>query len=495
MNARNFLARPLAILLAILMAIPVQASTQSSTPTLPDPGQPGMSRQQQEQLGLQAAGEVYQQMPVLPDSNQATRYVQELGKKLQAVIPADHSWPYQFHVVPAADINAFALPGGPIFVNLGTIQAADNEAELAGVLAHEMSHVYMQHSAKQAPKATVAQIVAGLAGAVLGGSVAGNLARMGIQFGAGTLLMKYSRHDEAQADSVGAIIMYKAGYNPKAMADFFTKLEQKYGNGGPQLLSDHPNPGNRQEAIQKEIAPWPPKSYTANTNDFVNAKKFAASQKTYTAQEIDTGAKQKIWAQQNQKNGAIPPSVANAPNGQNSSSPGEAQSPGNLSNVSYKQVQPSSTFTQFQQSGLSISYPDNWKAGATQNSVTIAPQQGVAQNGIAYGAMISAANVDASQLDQATDQLVQQLQKDNPGMKVYSSPSNIQVNGQQGRSVYLSGTSPIQQNGQAVPERDWLVTLPDPKGALMYVVFVAPERDFNQLRPTYQKMLDSLQIR
>src|SRR4029079_2715304 len=110
---------------------------------------------------------------------------------------------------------------------------------------------------------------------------------------------------------------------------------------------------------------------------------------------------------------------------------------------------------------------------------TIAPQEGVAQSGIAYGAIISAANVDASQLDQATDQLVQQLQKDNPGMKVYSSPSSIQVNGQQGRSVYLSGTSPIQQNGQAVPERDWLVTLPDPKGALMYVVFVAPERDFN----------------
>ena len=227
MNARNFLARPLAILLAILMAIPVQASTQSSTPTLPDPGQPGMSRQQQEQLGLQAVGEVYQQMPVLPDSSPATRYVQELGRKLQAVIPADRSWPYQFHVIPAADINAFALPGGPIFVNLGTIQAADNEAELAGVLAHEMSHVYMQHSAKQAPKAAIAQIVAGLAGAVLGGSVGGNLARMGIQFGAGTMLMKYSRKDEAQADSVGAIIAYKAGYNPKSMADFFQKLEQR----------------------------------------------------------------------------------------------------------------------------------------------------------------------------------------------------------------------------------------------------------------------------
>ncbi len=494
MKAHNLGVRSLALLLTLLMAVPFQSFAQSSSPVLPDPGQPGMNRQQQEQLGLQAAGEVYQQMPVLPDSSPATRYVQELGHKLQTVIPADRSWPYQFHVIPAADINAFALPGGPIFVNLGTIQAADNEAELAGVLAHEMSHVYMQHSAKQAPKAAVAQIFAGIAGAVLGGSAAGNLARMGIQFGAGTLLMKYSRHDEAQADSVGAIIMYKAGYNPKAMADFFTKLEQKYGNGGPQLLSDHPNPGNRQASIQKEIAPWPPKNYTANTSAFSSVKQYASSQKTYTAQEIDAGAKQKIWAQQNQKNGAIGPTPPSGSKGQNSSSPGEAQSPGNLSNVSFKQVQPSDRFTQFQQSGLNISYPDNWKPVANQNSVTIAPQQAVAQNGIAYGAIISAANVDASQLDQATDQLVQQLQKDNAGMKVYSSPSSIQVNGQQGRSVYLSGTSPIQQNGQAVPERDWLVTLPGPKGELVYLVFVAPEHDFNQLRPTYQKMLDSFQM-
>ncbi len=116
-----------------------------------------MNKQQQQQLGLQAMGEVYKQMPVLPDSSPETQYIQHLGKKLAGVIPADRSWPYQFHVIPAADINAFALPGGPIFVNLGTIQAADNEAELAGVLAHEMSHVYMQHSAKQAPKATWAQ--------------------------------------------------------------------------------------------------------------------------------------------------------------------------------------------------------------------------------------------------------------------------------------------------------------------------------------------------
>jgi predicted Zn-dependent protease len=222
------------------------------------------------------------------------------------VIPTDKSWPYQFHVIPAADINAFALPGGPIFVNLGTIQAADNEGELAGVLAHEMSHVYMQHSAKQAPKATVAQIIAGLAGAVLPQSGAGNLARMGIQFGAGGLLMKYSRKDEAQADSVGAIIMYRAGYNPKSMADFFQKLEEKYGAGGPQFLSDHPNPGNRQASIQAEIRNWPPKNYAGNGGSFARAKEDAGRQKAYTAQEIAAGAKSGTWAEQNRKNGVIP---------------------------------------------------------------------------------------------------------------------------------------------------------------------------------------------
>src|SRR5436305_8717329 len=152
----------------------------ASVPQLPDPGKTGMSRQQQQQLGLQAMGEVYKQMPVLPDSSPETQYIQRLGKKLAGVIPADRTWPYQFHVIPAADINAFALPGGPIFVNVGTIQAADNEAELAGVLAHEMSHVYMQHSAKQAPKQEWANIIGALGG-LFGGSAVGTLARMGIQ--------------------------------------------------------------------------------------------------------------------------------------------------------------------------------------------------------------------------------------------------------------------------------------------------------------------------
>ena len=486
MERRNLSVKALAWLLALLLALPLESLAATTEPQLPDPGNPGMSKEQQEQVGLQAMAQVYQQMPVLPDSSPMTQYIQQLGKKLEAVIPPDHNWPYQFHVIPASVINAFALPGGPMFVKVGAIQAADNEAELVGVMAHEMSHVYMQHSAKQAPKAGVAQVIAGLAGAVLGGSSIGRLAAMGIQFGAGTMLMKYSRQDESQADATGAIIMYKAGYNPKAMADFFTKLEQKYGGGGPQFLSDHPNPGNRQAAIEKEIAEWPPKTYTTSSDAFTKAKQEASSSKTYSAQEIDAGAKNGTWAQQNKKNGAVP---ANLPAAAGSSDNGT------LANVSLKQVKPSGNFKQLQQNGFNISYPENWQTGSGQNGVVIGPQQGVSQSGIAYGVTISAAQTNGGSLDQDTQQLIQGLVQSNPGMKADGNPSSINVGGTQGRSIYLTGTSPVQQNGQPVPERDWLVTLPDSQNGLMYLVFVAPQKDFNQLKSTYKKMLNSLQLR
>src|SRR5258708_17139218 len=331
---RNPYSKALAIVLSLLMLQPVVLGAAKGAPQLPDPGRTGLNRDQQIQLGLQARSEVYKQMPVLPDSNPVSRYVQQLGRKLAREIPSDRSWPYEFHVVQAADIHAFALPGGQIFVNLGTIQAADNEAELAGVMSHEMSHIYMQHSAKQAPKAAWAGIIAGLAGAVLGNSTAGSLARVGIQFGAGTLLMKYSRKDEAQADAVGAIIMYNADYNPKALSDFFAKLEQRYGKGGPQFLSDHPNPGNREAAIQQEIQNWPRKNYLNSNATFLQVNQEPKGIKAYTAQEISQGAQQHLWEQHNRHNGSIPTGPATTSGGSNPH--------GTISTVSPAHVNPTS---------------------------------------------------------------------------------------------------------------------------------------------------------
>jgi hypothetical protein len=482
---RSFQFRGLALLLALLVTEPAWTAAPTGAPQLPDPGSVGMSKQQQEQLGRQAMAEVYQQIPVLPDSSPQTQYIRQLGKRLAGVIPQEYSWPFEFHVIPQKDINAFALPGGPMFVNVGAIVAAENEAELAGVMAHEMSHVYMQHSAKQASKAQWTSLLGALGG-LFGGGAAGNLARLGIQLGAGTLMMKYSRGDEAQADAVGAIILYKAGYNPRALADFFEKLERQGGGGGPQFLSDHPNPGNRQAAIEKEVSNWPPKNYVSNSQAFVRAKQDAGAVKTYTGEQIAEGSKQGVWAQQNRQSGVIPPNL-----------PSSEGARGNLANVSFPQVRPARNLTQLQHSVFSISYPENWQiSGDRQSAVTIAPQAGVGEGAIAYGVVIGGAqDPNAGSLDQATADLVQTLQQSNPGLRVSAKAENIEVNGLRGQSVNLTGVSPMQQNGEALRERNWLVTVARPSGGLLYLVFIAPDRDFGQLRSTYEQMLNSLQLR
>ena len=129
-------ARRLLVLIVLLLA--TEAYPQSRGPEFPNPGNAHMSRDDQRALGLQAAAQVYQQMPVLPDTSPETQYIRQLGQKLVATIPPQYSWPFEFHVVAQKEINAFALPGGPMFVNIGTVTAAANEAELAGVMAHEM---------------------------------------------------------------------------------------------------------------------------------------------------------------------------------------------------------------------------------------------------------------------------------------------------------------------------------------------------------------------
>ena len=476
-------SRMIAMALILLLAAPAFPAAPVA-PQLPNPGKAGMSREDQQKLGLQAVAEVYKQMPVLPDSSPITQYVQQLGKKLEKQIPSQYSWPYQFHVIQQKEINAFALPGGPIFINVGTINAAASEAQLAGVMSHEMSHVYMQHSAKQQTSTahTLAELLGAAAG-ILGGSALGDLARVGIQFGAGTVLMKYSRSDEAQADSVGAIIMYKAGYNPVELANFFEVLA-KQGGEPPQFLSDHPNPGNRSAAIGKEIRNWPPQKYSTDNQSFAGAKKQAGTVKAYTAQEISDGAKNGLWAKQNMQTGALPPGTAAA-----------AAGAGSSFDVAFDQVKPSTRFAEIHQTGFSISYPSNWATSAGQNSLTIAPQAGVNQSAISHGIIVSTVqDANAGSLDQVTRDLIQNLQQSNPGMRQSGEAHGIEVNGTPGREVDLSSDSPLQQNGKPLPEHDWLVVTPESGGVYLYLIFIAPERDFATLKPAYHRTLDSLRV-
>src|SRR4249920_3665721 len=157
------------------------------------------SQEEEIQLGKQNAAEVRKQMPVLPDSDPVSQYVQKLGAKLAARAPG-YQWPYSFHVVNVKEINAFALPGGPIFVNLGTIQAADNEAELAGVIAHEISHVVQRHGTRAASKQMAAQLPLAILGGVMGQGALSQMAQMGLSFGVGSYFLKNSRKAESEAD-------------------------------------------------------------------------------------------------------------------------------------------------------------------------------------------------------------------------------------------------------------------------------------------------------
>ncbi len=498
--ANGFLRIVVIVSFSLTLTFPGWAQTE--VPTLPNPGNTMLSRQQQQQIGYQAATEVYKQMPILPDSSPETQYVRQIGKRLVAVIPKANSWPFQFHVVAQKEINAFALPGGEMFINVGTITSAENEAELAGVMAHEMAHVYMQHSAKQMQKAQITQGLAGLAGAILGnaGGVLGTLGQTGVQITAGMVMLKYSRSDESQADEVGAMILYRAGYNPEAMADFFKKLEAQ-GGSGPQFLSDHPNPGNREVAIQREIQEWPPKNYRSDNAAFRTAHRQATKEKVYTAAQIAQGAKTGEWNSLNKRNGAVlkpPPGVTVSQT--TSQTTQSASSSGAGGSVAWSAVAPSRYFRLVDLGVVRMVRPENWSVMAPQQqgqSVTIAPRAGVVSGGIGYGVVVNAVTPKdkSMSIDQVTNEIVRSLQSGGSGLRTVGRTTAVTVAGVRGRSVNMESTSPIADaNGQSQKERDHLITIPRQDGAVIYMVFVAPERDFDRLRPTFERMLSSVQF-
>lgn len=484
------------VVLCFLMVLPCVAQTRM--PVLPDPGSTSLTRKQQEQIGFKAARQVYQQMPVLPDSSPETRYVRKIGRRLVAVIPPAHSWPYQFHVVAAKDVNAFALPGGEIFINLGAITVSSNESELAGVMAHEMAHVYMQHSAKQMQKAQLTQGLAGLAGILMGraGGVLGSLGQTGIQIGAGMVMLKYSRSDEAQADEVGAMILYRARYNPIALADFFKKLEAE-GGAPPQILSDHPNPGNREAAIQSEIRNWPREKYRSSNPEFRVIRNKALQAKAYTAKQIAERAKSGGWESLNRRNGA----VLQAPAGMSVSGATESTAGGGVANaVPWSAVAPSRYFVLADVGFVKMVRPRNWGVTAPQQkgqSVTIAPAAGVASHGVGYGVVIDAvrpANGSMS-LDQITHEIVRNFERGQSGLQAAGKMTAIGIAGVRGRSVYMESTSPFPgADGKPQKETDRLITIPRKDGSVVYLVCVAPSHDFDRLRPTFERMLRSVQF-
>jgi beta-barrel assembly-enhancing protease len=216
------------------------------------PGFNLFSADQDVEIGRAVSRDAERELKIL-NNRDVSGYLNALGRRLSSRAPGQR-YPYQFKVVDDRTINAFALPGGFLYVNRGIFETADNEAQLAGVMAHEIAHVALRHGTNQMSKAYAAQAPLSILGGVVGnGSLAGVLTQIGASFAANSVLLKFSRDAERQADLMGAQILYDSNYDPAAISQFFQKLEASGGSRGSQFFSSHPNPGNRAAGVEEEI--------------------------------------------------------------------------------------------------------------------------------------------------------------------------------------------------------------------------------------------------
>lgn len=427
--------------------------------------------QQDVQLGQEAAAQVEQQLPLLRDDN-VTSYVQEIGRRLVDAIPADQRHPefkYSFKVVNLKEINAFALPGGPMYVNRGMIEAAKTEGEVVGVLAHEMSHVALRHGTAQATKATkyeMGTIAGAVLGAIIGGRT-GNVIAQGTQFGLGTAFLRFSREFEKQADLEGAQIMARAGYDPRDMASMFKTIEAQGGSGGPQWLSDHPNPGDRYEYINREAQSLRVQNAVGDSDGFQSAQ--ARLRQMSPAPTTEQAA----------KNG-----------GGNRGPGGPADRP-----ITGNVAKPSSSFKAYNEGNVfRISVPSNWRELPGNNSVTFAPEgaYGTAnqQTMFTHGAEAGVARNEAHDLQTATDELIQSLAQANPRLKQASGYSRTTIGGRSGLSTTLGNVSDATGRNERVN----IFTTLMQDGTLFYLIGVAPDNEFGSYESVFRKVASSVQF-
>lgn len=223
-------------------------------------------------IGRQLAAEIDREAKFIDDPV-ITEYVNRVGQNI--VLHSDARVPFTIKVIDSDEVNAFALPGGFFYVNKGLLLAADNEAELAGVMAHEIAHVAARHAMENQAKATLAEYGM-LAGSIFLGGVLGAVINNAAQFGALLGFMKFSRSAEEEADRLGIQYMYAAGYDPNAMATMFEKLmakNQKKPGFISKAFSTHPQPPDRRAAAIALAARFPEREeYVINTSEFQRVK-------------------------------------------------------------------------------------------------------------------------------------------------------------------------------------------------------------------------------
>ncbi|HEX5708732.1 MAG TPA: M48 family metalloprotease [Pyrinomonadaceae bacterium] len=439
------------------------------------PGFNLFSPEQDVELGRQSAQQIAREAPLLDDAA-TVNYVRQLGARLAAKAPG-HNFPYQFNVVATREINAFALPGGFIFVNAGTIAAAKNEGELAGVISHEISHVALRHGTNQASKAYIAQAGLGVLGALAGGDSPelGEIINTIGGAGANMLFLKFGRTAETQADLEGARIMASAGYDPRDMAGFFETLQKQSGGQRiPEMLSDHPDPGNRVAAIN-ELLP----SLQMSRTPVRDSPEFQQIKARLTGRGAGAG-------------GAALRS-SNEPERRGPQNPDDIE-PGARPNA------PSSSTKTFQAGDgtFAFSYPDNWDGLALrggESNLVFAPRGGYGEiDGAVYvthGIFIGTVDPSAPDLERANSAYVEQQIQANPDFRVHRAPEAVQFgDGRRGYATVVTGPSTVT----GVVEVDVIYTTATRDGRLFYLITMAPEDEFPRYQPAFEQIIKSLRL-
>jgi beta-barrel assembly-enhancing protease len=425
----------------------------------------GYKIQDDVQAGQQAAREAEQQLPVLNDY-EVNAYLERVGQRLVNAIPSEFNHPefrYSFKAINARDINAFALPGGPMYVNRGMIEAAKSEGEMAGVMAHEISHVALRHGTAQATKAQKYSILGGIgaiAGAVIGGGL-GSVIGQGSQTAVGVYFLKFGREYETQADILGAQIMSRAGYDPRDLANMFRTIEQQGSRGGPEFLSSHPNPSNRYARINQEAQLLGPvRNPIGNSRDFQLVQARLRGQgRAPSMGEIAQGQQQ---------------------GGQN------YPTNGRRGQVAY----PSTRYRQVSSQLFSLSVPDNWRDYAGQNSVTLAPEGAADQNGVTHGVILGIDQAQSRNLQQATNQYLNEVLQGNPYLRAQSGSTRTNVSGRVGLATTLSGRSPVTGQTEIVT----VVTTMLRDGSIFYMNYVTPQYDQRNYQNAFNQILRSIRL-
>jgi Zn-dependent protease with chaperone function len=452
-------------LLALFMLCAVLALAASQK-KLPKPGWNLFSKQQDVELGREYAQQVEKRMTVVQDK-ELTDYVNRLGMRLVRQGQLD-DYPYYFKVVQEDSINAFALPGGPMYIHTGLIGAVENEAQLAGVLAHELSHVVLRHGTHQATKSQFLQLgailVSGAAGG--GGGLTGVLAKLGIGLGANSYLLSFSRGMESEADLLGAYTMAKAGYNPIELARFFEKLEAQGSNQNSlvsRFLSEHPSPGNRIQGIEDQLPYMPRGPYNAQAGDLKRAQEIVTQLAPAKTRGSGKGA--------GQSTSPPPASATSAP-------------------VQMPRIEVSGRLKTYQGGEFSFSYPEEWEvSNGPDQSLIVSDRLGKVGEAVGYGIMVYVvpAQTGRVQLRSDTTAYLKGLTESSPSSKIESEPSDLTVGGAPALLTRFTSDSPYQE------QRETDVVLTIDRGANMLVfIFVSPSAQFQGLEESFKKVSQSM---